>query len=242
MNYLGLLYPMLILNFAIAVGIVRYRRRQIAHLKRLRARQLEEFEGYKREVAGELHDHFGQVKMQFAKLLRSRGEAVDSDLANTIIDLEGEFSNINEVLYPAGVESGDVAMLLQRLAATSPAIIRFDGPAQLVTTPSRALHIFRIVQETVSNAIRHSRPERLDLQLIADPQGILRIVCHYDTHATHATHDATSPAHAPTTPRPAHRGRGQSILQSRLTILDARHRLTTQNGWRTETFVIPTAA
>lgn len=101
--YLGLLYPMLMLNFAIAVGIVRYRRRQISNIKRMRERQLEDFESYKKEVAGELHDHFGQVKMQFSKLLRERQGEVDADLASAIVDLEGQFSNINEVLYPAGV-------------------------------------------------------------------------------------------------------------------------------------------
>lgn len=216
MNYLGLLFPMMVLNFAIAVGIVRYRRRQIDHVRRLRARQLEEFEAYKKEVAGELHDHFGQVKMQFAKLLRARGEEVDPGLASAIVDLEGEFSSINEVLYPAGVETGDVGMLLQRLASLHPAIVHYHGPQSLTTTPQRALHIFRIIQETVSNAVRHSAPKRLDLDLTTDPRtGAWRIACTYDT---------TEP---PAGPSGSGRsggsgGRGQTILASRLSILRAR--------------------
>jgi signal transduction histidine kinase len=231
--YLGLLYPMLMLNFAIAVGIVRYRRRQIANIRRLRERQLEDFEAYKKEVAGELHDHFGQVKMQFSKLLRERQGEVDADLASAIVDLEGQFSNINEVLYPAGVETGDVGMLFQRLvetAASPTTTMQYVGPSKLVTTPERALHIYRIVQETLSNALRHSRPNTLELRAEVGPKGRWAVTCEYVP-----TTDASPNGRAPG------RGRGQTILASRLAILGATRDVAASDGRRTERFTIPAA-
>lgn len=231
--YLGLLYPMLMLNFAIAVGIVRYRRRQVSNIKRLRERQLEDFEAYKKEVAGELHDHFGQVKMQFSKLLRERRGEVDADLASAIVDLEGQFSNINEVLYPAGVETGDVGMLFQRLvetAASPTTAMQYVGPSKLVTTPERALHIYRIVQETLSNALRHGRPESLELRAEVGPKGRWAVTCEYVP-----TTDASPNGRA------RGRGRGQTILASRLAILGATRDVAASEGRRTERFTIPAA-
>ena len=82
------------------------------------------------------------------------------------------------MLYPAGVETGDVGMLLQRLASLNPTIVHYHGPQSLATSPQRALHIFRVIQETVSNAVRHSAPKHLDLDLTTDARtGAWRIAC-----------------------------------------------------------------
>ena len=85
---------------------------------------------------------------------------------------------ISKGLHPVGSHPEDLMNALRALASqaypASSATCRFrcDAPV-LIDDPQRANHLFRIAQEAVNNAIKHSNATRITLSLAKDSNGLI---------------------------------------------------------------------
>jgi two-component system sensor kinase FixL len=73
-------------------------------------------------------------------------------------------------LAPVGLEEGGLVTALQALAENSTELFRIECPFRAeapvsLADPSAAVHLYRIAQEAITNAVRHGRASRVTLGL-----------------------------------------------------------------------------
>lgn len=167
-------------------SIVQDNRERIQLQKEVTAAAEEEQE----RIAKELHDGHGSILSGLQ--MRIRGlqkrcekqellaeareiEAISKDLGDSITGLR----NLIKGLHPLGSDSWQfieaIRSLTARAKATNQMTCRFIGPKNpdLVTLPDAATanHLFRIAQEAMHNALRHSDGSQLTIQLKSDREG-----------------------------------------------------------------------
>jgi signal transduction histidine kinase len=85
-------------------------------------------------------------------------------------------------LYPAGLEEHGLVSAVEELVESArskyPAIIEFRAsPDFLLSDTNRALQVYRIIQEALANALKHSGSERVEVRLFREEvRGAARLV------------------------------------------------------------------
>ena len=161
-----------------------------AEIHRLAGRLLETQERERRHIARELHDEIGQclsaIRVQFAKLQR-RTEApealalIESAAALTERTL-GRVRSLSLLLHPPQLETLGLGAALQwhvrEQAQLHDWSIGFEGrQLRREPHPDVAIAVYRILQESLSNARRHGHAQHVMVELAGDEERInLRIV------------------------------------------------------------------
>jgi len=159
---------------------------------RLQREILEVSEHERRRIGQDLHDSLCQMltASTFAvgsleeRLVRDNPPAAQSahEIGELIRRANGEARNISRGLYPIELEAGGLIAALQRLAdditRAGKARCEFIGdPDVTVANPMQALHIYRITQEAVANALRHGAATTIVIVLkLANDQVFLEVV------------------------------------------------------------------
>ncbi|MES1928782.1 methanol utilization control sensor protein moxY [Salinisphaera dokdonensis CL-ES53] len=149
--------------------------------QRLREHSLRIQEDERRSLARELHDELGQsltaIRADAAGILARRERLPDgvAESAEAIAEVAARIYDQTRLmmrrLRPPGLdELGLDAALEEHIAGwqrTHPAIeIAYTGDDTLSDLPSpAAIHVFRLVQEALTNALRHGQPKRIDVAL-----------------------------------------------------------------------------
>ena len=155
--------------------------RQEMHRTRELARALARVaDGERRRIGQELHDDLGQQLTGIS--LSARAVATEAGgqapglarlakaLETAAVESIGKLRRIAHGLMPVGPGAGRLRDALARLASSvstlSPVACSFHhgGPVD-VDDEDVATHLFRIAQEAVNNAVRHSRAKRVLLRL-----------------------------------------------------------------------------
>ena len=158
---------------------------------RLQREILEVSEHERRRIGQDLHDSLCQMltATTFAvgsleeRLARDNPPAAQSahEIGELIRRANGEARNISRGLYPVELEAGGLIAALQRLAddvtRAGKARCEFIGdPDVVVANPMQALHIYRITQEAVANALRHGAATTIVIVLkLANDQVFLEV-------------------------------------------------------------------
>lgn len=154
----------------------------IPEQKRLERECLRTGERERTRIGQELHDDLCQVLAGLAFMLHRVGERAgrsDPDMAGEVRALNAEIAAVTERvrtlargLFPAGLDHTGLRRALEDCAEH--ARVRFQVGVELELprrlpphSPEQVLHVYRIVQEAVSNAVRHGRARRLRLTLSA---------------------------------------------------------------------------
>lgn len=134
-------------------------------------------------IGQELHDGLGQQLIGIAFLVSSLHERLAAKSAPELPSVYQVKQLLDEAmsvirllsrgLYPVALETGSFSSALQHLANYTQNTSGIPCAAQCTNTPhvfdkTIALNLYRIAQEAVSNALRHSKAQHIEIKLSVD--------------------------------------------------------------------------
>ena len=158
----------------------------------------------RREVAEGLHGTVQHRLVLVGAGLRgifdelSVGDAVEEQHVGRLVELERDIDDLREhgvreigqLLYPAGVGLGvsqAVRMMLQRIPSSirvqahiDESVVEYDDPAFARVPQTLRLLVVRLLEEAVSNALRHGNAGQIAVALGMDEQQVLSIIVDDD--------------------------------------------------------------
>jgi PAS domain S-box-containing protein len=139
---------------------------------------LEAGEREQRRIGQELHDHLAQqllgaafgAQALFKELERAGSPSASraGDLARLINTSVLDARNMARGINPIEIDSAGLMSALQELAERSHSGAQIElrcDPPVLVHSPETSLHVFRIAQEAVNDALHHSHASRILIRL-----------------------------------------------------------------------------
>ena len=163
--------------------LIRQLERERAHMARLSLDLIKAQENERKQVARELHEEFAQRLTALQLVLHSarpRFGTGDADLwheaENAIVALVGLVRAMSVSLRPPSLDDfglePTIRQMLGRLFAAGPDwVFEYAGlPARL--TPLVEISVFRIVQESATNIVRHARATRAVVEINRDAAGM----------------------------------------------------------------------
>lgn len=132
-------------------------------------------------IGHELHDDFGQrlVAIEFmSETVANEWGAGAPQLAAAIHEISAAIRQVTDLarelarglVAPIGAKNGELLVALRQLAERTRTLFRRECEFECkepveVTDPVVAVHLYRIAQEAVSNAIKHGKASRIDIQM-----------------------------------------------------------------------------
>ena len=159
---------------------------EMAERDRLEKEVLEISEREQRRIGHDLHDGLGQhltatalASQVLGNHLAARQLNPETGEAERIVELIEQSieltRNLARGLSPVAVETEGLPVALTELAANTTAQFYIRCELQCPRTlpcldPAAAMHLYRITQESISNAVRHGRAGRVDVSLTIDQE------------------------------------------------------------------------
>ena len=150
---------------------------EVEHRRLLEALLLTAVEHERERLGRDLHDDLSQrlaaiaiMMKTFTTEIKGRSKAdwqkardIDEKLGHAI----GVARNLSRGLHPVTLPRQGLPAALEELAARVPKHVEFNWPTskRLDLEASVALHIYRIAEEAVGNAIRHSEADMVTIEL-----------------------------------------------------------------------------
>ena len=169
-------------------------RTDITERKRLEKDILEISDHEQHRIGHDLHDGLGQeltgIELMCQVLeqkltAKSRTEARQAaEIAQCVREAITHARGLARGLSPVAVDSEGLMSALRELVATAEKMFRVScqfhcDPPVLVRQHAVAMHLFRIAQEAVSNAIKHGQARRIEIQLrLAHERTVLSVKDH----------------------------------------------------------------
>jgi PAS domain S-box-containing protein len=161
-------------ELATALGLLHA---EVEHRRRLEAALLTAIEEERQRLGQDLHDELCQqltgislLSASLAMRLSPRGDP-ESEIAQKIVDqlydAIGAARNLARGLHPVTLTDRGLPAALAELAQRVPMQVEFRWPRtkRLALEPAAALHIYRIAEEAVGNALKHSGASKIIIQL-----------------------------------------------------------------------------
>lgn len=151
--------------------------------------ELDELRERERAALGqELHDDLGQVLTALSflaetlagRLQDSPDQIVAAQIAGLAKEAIGKTRALSRGLYPVVLDRGGLAEALQDLANSTEEFYGFSCHLRALPLDLNrrlALHLFRIAQEAITNAVKHSGGSSLEITLQADGRRVWMEIC-----------------------------------------------------------------
>lgn len=148
-----------------------------------------------RHIGMELHDNLGQQLTGISLLAKSLENSLGKkkleeaqSVAALVANLNQAVATVRSMAHGLYVHENDhrgIAVSLKRLAEQTETLsgipCRIEAPPTLPNfKPEIILHLYRTVQEAISNAIRHSKPTRIDIDVMKDGESNLSVTVAND--------------------------------------------------------------
>ena len=165
--------------------------RDITERRRLEKEILEIPMREREQIGREMHDSLGQIltgiavkskslelKLQRKLLAESADAAEICNLANELI---AQTRRLAKALHPVDLKVGGFASALRTLASNAESLLKVSCEVKCKSVPHiqdsvTAAHIYRIVQEAITNAAKHGRAKKVRIELSADEtKSVLKI-------------------------------------------------------------------
>jgi signal transduction histidine kinase len=187
-NYAALLESMGNTDHSRLSAAVETLKKEVHSRRRLENELLSAIESERQRIGQDLHDDLcqrlgaaalliGSLSKEVAKLDRVLGGKV-GEIPNVITEAIATCRNLARGLHPVTLASEGLPPALQELADRIPAHITFTWPRKerIDFDPETALHIYRIAEEAVNNAVKHAKAKNISIGLaILRGQAILEI-------------------------------------------------------------------
>ncbi|MBV9988264.1 MAG: hypothetical protein JO301_11320 [Chitinophagaceae bacterium] len=158
---------------------IRYLRIRIQYYRQQVAREIELIDQERSRISADLHDELGSGLSAVGLYMRQAAETFEPELMDKAINqLQIQRTKIRQIshdLVPQQLKTHGLLTALRELAeemqvAGKPAI-RLEGNMDgLAIRPPRAIHIYRIVRELVTNAVKHSGASIITIDLVRTPR------------------------------------------------------------------------
>jgi PAS domain S-box-containing protein len=152
---------------------------EVEHRRLLEAQLLTAVEQERERLGRDLHDDLSQrlgaiaiMMKTLTKEIKGRSKADRQkarDIAEEVGHAIGVTRNLSRGLHPITLTRQGLPAALEELAARVPKHVEFNWPTseRLDLEVSVALHVYRIAEEAVGNAIRHSEGDKITIELQA---------------------------------------------------------------------------
>jgi signal transduction histidine kinase len=163
----------LLLSFALADRITLLRAVALEAQRDLSRKLIAAQDAERKRIAGELHDGLGQNVMVLAngltRMVRSGSDA--AELADLAKQAAAEVRAVAHDLHPGALDRLGLAAALESRVEQALAAAGIGGECSVapgvepVLGPPAQLHVYRIVQESVANAIKHARASEITVRV-----------------------------------------------------------------------------
>lgn len=176
-----------ILGFLI-VSYFSYQR-NLQAIKRMRSSYLDQVEEERKNLSNELHDSINLLTLPLKIFISQRGKFDDENAPEwngRIQDFEHYLANFQNSIYPYDLLMGNLFEALENLE--SYLILPEDSKITVTTSnpcpinKKNSIHIFRIIQESIVNAFKHSKPKNLVVNCFSQEMD-LHCIIKYDAEA-----------------------------------------------------------
>lgn len=145
--------------------------------RRLEGELLTAVEAERQRIGQDLHDDLCQRLGAIALLLASLAKKIsvlDQKLGANVAEVPQLLTetietcrNLARGLHPVTLASTGLPAALEELAARVPANVKFHWPRseRIDFEPALALHLYRIAEEAVANAVKHARAKNITIEL-----------------------------------------------------------------------------
>lgn len=171
-------------------------RTDITRRKRLERELLEVSDREQRRIGRDLHDGLGQhltalelyvqgLVAEFEGLSPDAGRSL-RELARQLRSTVTQTRQLSHGLSPVALEEEGLMDALRELAESTKALARVDCAVECprpvpVADPHVAMHLYRIAQEAVNNALKHGQASRIRIRLVRSKSS-LRMEVEDDGH------------------------------------------------------------
>jgi signal transduction histidine kinase len=164
-------------TFVLISEVHRREKARIVLERNFHQRVVERSDDNLEELARELHDGLSQQASSLRmRLFSLRTEFREEDVATIEVGMDllsKEIRRMSHQIHPPLLENGflfeSIARLCQEMGQVARTTIEFLHPeVELQVPKSMAIHLYRIVQEALSNAIRHGKASHIEVETHLD--------------------------------------------------------------------------
>lgn len=163
----------------------------VTERKRLEREILEISDREQRRIGRDLHDGLCQLLVGTSLKVDALSKRLDDlhlpdagearRIRDLLADALTQAQGVAKGLSPVELDSEGLCVALEQMASTTGRLFgvscSFSSEMPVpVYNPDTALHLYRIAQEAVTNAVRHGRPRHIVIGLNADPQTVILTV------------------------------------------------------------------
>jgi two-component system sensor kinase FixL len=151
---------------------------EVRNRRRLEAQLLTAVDAERQRIGQDLHDdlcqHLGATALIAASLGKRINSKRDPELSRDLAKIPALITeaiencrNLARGLHPVTLASKGLPAALEELTVRVPANVKFRWPRteRISLEPSVALHLYRIAEESVANAVKHSGANNITIEL-----------------------------------------------------------------------------
>ncbi len=219
------------LSLLLVIFLASYRRQQRQRMREYRTQVMRDFnliEQERKRIAADLHDDFGSMLSAARLGLENLLDENPSNLVaqKTLGQLDHSIDRIKEIahnLLPGILQAKGLGAAIEELAEE----IRLSGKTRVVVdyrvnetdfVPEKTIFIFRILQEIVTNSLKHAHSD------------LIRIECSQNKQQLHVAVSDNGMGFIPEMIRKTGKQFGLQNISARLELLEGKYQFQTSQG------------
>lgn len=204
--------------FTLLLFFFLFYQRQAKLLCKIRSNFINNIENEKLRITRELHDSLGAFLIPLKGFINSHGQfdSSNADFWNQhVSNFETYISGMNENLYPSELLDNNLGQALNGLSSSlnySNCKLIIAHFPDLNLKGSANIHVFRIIQETLINAIKHAKPDFISVTHLLNQDSFVIAISYQPPENSGNNIQGKS-------------GRGHANIEHRLALLNANYRM-----------------
>jgi signal transduction histidine kinase len=227
-----LLYVLIPFAFILCVGCVlmySFYLRNILQSVWLKKKYFSDLENERKAIANEIHDTLGAFVVPLKEMIKDGGsfeDDVQKEKWSELLQMyQTEMAFLNNEIYPEELQGSDLYESIESMGfnfSSCDCSVEVHINNREEVQDDLCIHIYRIIQESVVNSIKHSKPPFIQI-IVEAIEGDLLIDLMYKSEKGFEVSDRN-------------KGRGQSILAERLLLVNGSRKIIYEDDFITEEF------